>query len=843
MKQNIIVIGNGMVGYKFLEILVESGKSSMFNIQVFGDEPIHAYDRVQLSSYFTKRDPATLALSTKDWYAEHNIQLHLNERITSIDRKQKTILSEKNLSYSYDILVLATGSSAFVPPVFRSSLAGVFVYRTIDDLNKIIEFSGQSKKAAVIGGGLLGLEAAKAMCDLNLETYVIEYNDRLMPRQIDADGSDLLIQKITDLGVTVLTKKNTARLHGTSQICGLEFDDGSYIEVDMVVVSAGITPNDNLARSCELKIGPRGGVIVDSTMRTNDPSIFAIGEIALYENMIYGLVAPGYSMASVAVSQILGDQDQLFTGADMSTKLKLMGVDVGSFGSPFLEPSTCKTFVQKNELTGTYQKLVLSQDGKFLLGGIMVGDTRDYYSFLGMVKNKIPVSESTIPPFGDNDKKEGTADSTTALICSCNNVNLGDIVDAVKKGCHDIPSLKKCTKAGTGCGGCIPLVDMHLKKTLQEEGQSVSKALCEHFNHSRQELYQITKVKKLTSFTDILRECGTGQGCEICKPAVASILASIHNAMILEHDTIQDTNDRFLANIQRGGTYSIVPRVPGGEITPEKLIALGEIAKKYNLYCKITGGQRVDLFGAEVNDLPAIWSELIEHDFESGHAYGKALRTVKSCVGSTWCRYGVQDSTGFAIRIEQRYKGIRAPHKIKSACSGCIRECAEAQNKDFGLVATEKGWNLYVGGNGGAKPQHGQLLAGDIDEETCIKYIDRYLMFYIQTADRLTRTATWLNQLDGGIEGLKKIIIDDSLGLAASLEADMQHLVNTYACEWKEVVNDPEKQKKFKHFVNSDEKSDHIKWMIERGQKRPANWQHPDESSSSDNSRKETLAS
>ena len=318
---------------------------------------------------------------------------------------------------------------------------------------------------------------------------------------------------------------------------------------------------------------------------------------------------------------------------------------------------------------------------------------------------------------------------------------------------------------------------------------------------------------------------GQGQGCEVCKPAVASILASTWNAMILEHESLQDTNDRFLANIQRGGTYSVIPRIPGGEITPDKLIVLGQVAQKYNLYCKITGGQRIDLLGARVDQLPEIWEELIAAGFESGHAYGKAMRTVKSCVGTTWCRFAVQDSTAFAIRIEERYKGIRAPHKLKAACSGCVRECAEAQSKDFGVVATEKGWNLYVAGNGGARPQHGVLLAADLDEETCVQYIDRFLAYYIHTADKLTRTATWLNQLEGGIEYLRRVIIGDHLGICAQLEQDMQALVGSYQCEWKAVVEDPEKRRRFRHFVNSDAPDDSLQWREERGQRRPAHWE------------------
>jgi nitrite reductase (NADH) large subunit len=386
--------------------------------------------------------------------------------------------------------------------------------------------------------------------------------------------------------------------------------------------------------------------------------------------------------------------------------------------------------------------------------------------------------------------------------------------------------LKACTKAGTGCGGCIPLVTDILQKELIAAGKTVIKHLCEHFPHTRQELFNIVKINKIKTFDDLIGRNGAGSGCEICKPAVTSILASLWNEHILEpkHRTLQDTNDRFLANMQRGGLYSVVPRVPGGEITPDQLIALGSIAKKYGLYTKITGGQRVDLFGAQVQQLPDIWEEVIDAGMESGHAYGKALRTVKSCVGTTWCRYGVQDSVGFAIRVEKRYRGIRAPHKIKAGVSGCVRECAEAQGKDFGLIATEKGYNLYVCGNGGAKPRHADLLAADLDEITALKYIDRFLMYYIQTADRLTRTSVWLENMEGGIERLREIIVDDKLGICDELERMMQHLVDTYECEWAKVVNDPERRKAFRQFVNTDETEIGIEIVGERGQHRPADW-------------------
>jgi len=414
-----------------------------------------------------------------------------------------------------------------------------------------------------------------------------------------------------------------------------------------------------------------------------------------------------------------------------------------------------------------------------------------------------------------------------ALICSCESVSKKAVCSAIREhDVGDVNAIKTFTKAGTGCGGCTPMLVDILNEMMKKIGKYKKKILCEHFDYSRQQLFDLIRYHKIKSFNELIRNFGKGFGCEVCKPAVASMLASLWNENILnkKHVAIQDTNDRFLANIQRGGTYSIVPRVPGGEITPEKLMVLGRVAKKYGLYCKITGAQRIDMFGAQMNDLPFIWEELIAAGFESGHAYAKALRTVKSCVGSSWCRFGVQDSVSFAIRVESRYKGLRAPHKIKSAVSGCIRECAEAQAKDFGIIATEKGWSLYVCGNGGSNPQHAKLFAADLDEETCIKYIDRFLMFYIRTADPLTRTATWLNKMEGGIEYLRDVVINDCLGICAELEQEMQKFVDTYKCEWKEAISTPEIRRRFKHFVNSDERDNTLIFKEEREQKIPDGW-------------------
>ncbi len=830
VSERVVVVGNGMVGHRFCEALAERDEAKRFRLTAIGEEGRAAYDRVQLSTFFDGRGAEDLAIADADWYAEQGYDLVLGDPVREIDRESRLVFCASGRVLEYDHLVLATGSVPFVPPIPGTDKAGVFVYRTIEDLEAISAWASRTEttRACVIGGGLLGLEAAKATVDLGLETHVLEYGGRLMPRQVDDAGGRLLQRAIESLGVHVHTHSGAQAIEGGAAVSSLLLPESRVLEADMVIVSAGIKARDELARGCGLEVGERGGILVDRALATSDPDVFAIGECALHEGTIYGLVAPGYEMADILARRLSGESVE-FEGADLSTKLKLLGVDVASFGDPFADEEgvAARKVVIEDAVAGVYQKLVVSADGERLLGGILVGDAAPYMNLLQATRTRAPV-----PPrphqllTGVPDAGSDAADlPDDAQICSCNNVDKGAIVRAIRDdGLTQLPEVKSCTKAGTGCGGCLPVVKNLLETELERAGVQVDRSLCEHFAFSRQELFQIIKINRLESFEAVLLAHGQGGGCEVCRPAIASILASTWNDPILNHANIQDTNDRFLANIQRGGTYSVIPRVPGGEITPDKLVVLGEVAKKYDLYCKITGGQRIDLLGARVEQLPGIWRELVEAGFESGHAYGKALRTVKSCVGSSWCRFGVQDSTGFAIRIEERYRGIRAPHKLKSAVSGCVRECAEAQSKDFGLIATENGWNLYVGGNGGSTPRHADLIATDLEEDEAIRLIDRFLMYYIHTANPLERTARWLERLEGGLPELQAILIEDKLGVCESLEKDMAALVATYQCEWKEVVENPERQKAFTHFANAEDPDPALRFVEERGQRRPEDW-------------------
>ncbi|MFD7614341.1 nitrite reductase large subunit NirB [Streptomyces sp. NPDC059828] len=816
----IVLVGHGMVGQRFLEALAERGATERTRVVVLCEEPRPAYDRVQLTSYFAGRTPDDLSLVEDGFMDRHGIELHLDDPAVSVDRAARTVTARSGRTFTYDSLVLATGSYPFVPPVPGKDAEGCFVYRTIEDLLAIEEYAKTSRTGVVVGGGLLGLEAAGALKGLGLDTHIVEFAPRLMPVQVDEGGGAALLRTIEGMGLSVHTGVGTQAITADGgTVTGMSLSDGSALATDLVVFSAGVRPRDQLARDMGLEVGERGGIVVDEQCRTSDPGVFAIGECALAsDGRVYGLVAPGYEMAKTVADVLVGEEGA-FTGADLSTKLKLLGVDVASFGDAHGTADGCLDVVYADSRSGVYKKLVIGRGGE-LLGGVLVGDA-DSYGMLRPLTGSVPPvpPEQLVLPAGAGAPVVlgPSALPDDAVICSCHNVTKGEICAHTS-----LPEVKKCTKAGTGCGSCVKVIGQLLP-------QAADQGLCGCFSYTRSELYEIVRTLRLSSYAQLLdshgrEEARGGEGCEVCKPTVGSILASLGNGYILdgEQGALQDTNDHFLANLQRNGSYSVVPRIPGGEITPDKLIVIGEVARDFGLYTKITGGQRIDLFGARVDQLPAIWTRLVDAGFESGHAYGKALRTVKSCVGQTWCRYGVQDSVKMAIDLELRYRGLRAPHKLKSAVSGCARECAEAQSKDFGVIATANGWNLYVGGNGGATPRHADLLAQDLSDAELIRLIDRFLMFYVRTADRLERTSTWLERLEGGLDHLRDVVVHDSLGLCDELEALMAEHVAGYHDEWAATLDDPDRLRRFVSFVNAPEAPDpSVRFIPERDQIKP----------------------
>lgn len=806
-RKSVVLVGHGMVGHRFVEALRDRDREGRWHVTVLAEESTAAYDRVALSSYVGTWDRSALALKGNDYSGDGMVDLRLGESATSVDRQARTVTTSRGAVVRYDALVLATGSYPFVPPIPGGDLDRCFVYRTLDDLDAIRAVAQSAlpgSPAIVVGGGLLGLEAANALRMLGLTPQILERSPRLMPLQVDEGGGALLSRLVTRLGLIVHTDVATERIAEADNGLTVTLSDGRELDAALLVFSAGVRPRDELARQCGLAMAERGGVLTDLGCTTTDPNVFAIGEVAAIEGRCYGLVAPGNVSAEVVADRLLGGAAE-FPGADLSTKLKLLGVDVASFGDAHGETPGALEVVLNDAAKGTYAKLVVSDDASTLLGGVLVGDATAYGALRPLVGRPLPADPaSLISPAGAEVGLGALPDD--AQICSCNSVCKSAICEAIADGAQDVPAIKCATAAGTSCGSCVPM----LKRLLEAQGVAMSKALCEHFDQTRAELFEIVAATGVRTFSGLIAAYGRGAGCDICKPVIASILASTSSDHILDSETaaLQDTNDHFLANMQRNGTYSVVPRLPGGEVTPEKLMVIAEVARDFGLYTKITGGQRIDLFGARVEQLPLIWKRLVDAGMESGHAYGKSLRTVKSCVGSTWCRYGVQDSVAMAVALELRYRGLRSPHKIKMGVSGCQRECAEARGKDVGVIATEKGWNLYVGGNGGANPKHAQLLAGDLDSETLVRYIDRYLMFYIRTADRLQRTAVWQEAVEGGLDHIRDVVCEDSLRICADLDAAMARHVTGYQDEWAGVLADQDKLSRFVSFVNAPDQPD-----------------------------------
>ncbi|HEY4613915.1 MAG TPA: nitrite reductase large subunit NirB, partial [Citricoccus sp.] len=650
-------------------------------------------------------------------------------------------------------------------------------------------------RAAVIGGGLLGLEAAGGLRALGADVTVVHSRPWVMNAQLDEFGGRTLNRLLAGQGYVLRLGERPRCLEDGL----LRFPSGDDLPVDLVVAATGITPRDELGAGV-LELGARGGFVIDETCATSAPHVWAIGEAACYAGECMGLVAPATTMAEVVADRLCGGS-AVFPGFDTAAKLKLSGLDVASFGDGFATAAGALEVVYADPIGGVYQKLVVSQDARTLLGGIFVGDAGPYAALRPMLGRELPGEAGAFLTAAGHGAPADLDLPDDAQVCSCKDVSAGDLRRAVCAGCPDLAGLKACTGVGTQCGSCLPAAQKVMERQLVDLGVEVSSALCEHFALSRPELFEAVQATRLASFGEIVARFGTpadpavNLGCDICKPVAASVLATVHGEHILDGDRagLQDTNDRALANLQKDGTYSVVPRIPAGEITPDKLAVLAEVARDYGLYTKITGAQRIDLFGATLDQLPPIWRRLVDAGFESGQAYGKALRNVKSCVGSTWCRYGVQDSVAMAVRLEERYRGLRSPHKMKFGVSGCARECAEARGKDVGVIATAEGWNMYVGGNGGATPAHAQLLAKDLDDETLLRYIDRYVVYYIRTAQRLQRTARWMEELDGGIEHVRAVVVEDSLGIGADLERVVAEHLAGYRDEWAATLEDPER--------------------------------------------------
>ena len=837
----IVVIGGGMTGHRFAARMQSQDPTGDWTLTVIGEETQQPYDRVHLSDWFGHRRAEMLALDTGVW-ADPRITLVTGDAAESLDRSAHTVTCASGTVHEYDRLVLATGSWAWAPRAEGKDLPGSFSYRTVDDVESLAAWVGERGEAlgrevrgVVVGGGVLGLEAAAALQDLGARSTVVEFADRLMAVQLDDGGGEMLRLLIQDKGIEVRTGVGATAFRPAEDgaIGTEELTDGSELPADVVVFSTGIRPRDRIGREAGLAVGERGGIVVGESCQTSDPDIWAIGECASFDGVCAGLIAPGNDMADVVADRFLGGTRTHQRGED-GTKLKGVGVDAAAFGDVnAMTPDALEvSFV--DPVHRQYRKLVMSDDATTLLGGVFVGDIALYSQLRPMTGRALGADPSAvIAPEGAGDALAGAEMPDDAVICSCNNVSAGTVRHAVnEQGCHTIGAIKECTTAGTVCGSCVPSLTKLLNQELAKSGIEVSRALCEHFDHSRAELYRLVEEGGQETFTEVVAAHGTGagRGCAVCRPTVASILSSLgalsgkrHSPVGRQLGSLQDTNDHVMANIQKDGTYSVIPAMPAGEVTPEKLLVFAQVAKDYGLYVKVNGAQRIGMFGARLEQLPEIWERLVEAGFESGHAYGKSLRMVKSCLGTNWCRYGVGDSTAMASHLERRYRGLRSPHKIKIGVSGCARECAEAQAKDVGVIATHRGWNLYVGGNGGAQPAHAQLLVEDLDDETLQRCIDRFLILYIREADKLQRTARWVEEYPGGIDELRRVIVEDSLGIGEELEAAMQRHTDTYVDEWAEAVHDPERRAKFVSFINAPDLHDKtLRYVLEREQVRPA---------------------
>lgn len=835
-RQRLVVVGGGMTAHRFAAKLRAADPDGTWSLTVIGDEPHRPYDRVHLSDMISGASAASLHLDVGVW-DDPRITLITGDAATALDRDAQTVRTASGLVLPYDRLVLATGSFAWMPRAEGSDLPGVFTYRTIEDIERIREWTrtraealGRPLHGVVVGGGVLGLEAGAALQKLGADTTVVEFADRLMAVQLDEGGGEMLRLLIQDAGMQVRTGVGAASLApaGDGAVARAVLTDDSEVPADIVVFSTGIRPRDRLAREAGLAIAERGGVVVGPTCQTSDDLIWAIGEVASYEGVCAGLIAPGNDMADVVVDRLLGGT-RTHRRAEDGTKLKSVGVDAAAFGDVNAITPGALEISTVSPISREYRKLVVSDDATTLLGGVFVGDISLYSQLRPLVGRALGADpEALIAPAGGGAVDLELPDD--AVLCSCQNVQAGTLRTAIAEGAHTIADLKAATKAGTVCGSCVPSMTKLLNKELAKAGIEVSKALCEHFPMPRSELFALVEQGGQKTFTEVVGAFGTGRGCAVCRPVVASILSTLgaitgdrHNPVGRQLGALQDTNDFVMANIQKDGTYSVIPAMPAGEVTAEGLMVIAEIARDYGLYVKLNGAQRIGMFGARLEQLPEIWKRLVDAGFQSGHAYGKSLRMVKSCLGTNWCRFGVQDSTTMAVALEKRYRGLRSPHKLKISVSGCARECAEAQAKDVGVIATHRGWNLYVGGNGGSRPRHGSLLAEDIDDASLVRYIDRFLILYIREADKLQRTAYWVEEYPGGIEALRQVIVEDSLGIGEQLEQQMQQHADSYVDEWREAVYNPEQRAKFVSFINApDQRDPGPRYVIERGQPRPA---------------------
>ncbi len=806
-KMKLVVVGNGMAGMRVVEELLKVAPD-LYDITVFGDEPYPNYNRIMLSPVLANEQTIEdIILNSREWYAEHNITLHTSAHINKIDRKNRTVTAEDGTSASYDRLLLATGSKPFMLPIPGVDLQGVIGYRDIKDTNDMIEAAKQYKHAVVIGGGLLGLEAANGLKIQGMDVTVIHRSEWLLERQLDRAAAKMLQKSLEAKGLKFLLEKDTESLSGVDgRVASVKFKDGQEIPADLVVMAVGIRPNFALAESASIHCNK--GIVVDDTMQTDDPQIYAVGECVTHRGISYGLVAPLFEMAKVCATHLANFGTGIYEGSVTSTKLKVTGIDLFSAGD-FTGGEGTEEIVLHDAVGGVYKKLVI-QDDK-IIGAVLYGDTADGAWYFQMLRDGKPIHEirDTIM-FGQENSLGNTGHQGQNMaasmpdemeVCGCNGVCKGTIVKAIQeKGLFTIDDVKKQTKAASSCGSCTGLVEQILAATLGGgyAPPSTSKSVCGCTDLSHEQVREEIRKNKYLNIPDAMKGMGwkTPNGCATCRPALNYYLLSTWPHEAKDDPQSRFINERVHANIQKDGTYSVIPRMYGGVTSPDQLRKIADVADKYAVpMVKVTGGQRIDLLGVKKEDLTNMWADL---DMPSGYAYGKSIRTVKTCVGSEFCRFGTQNSTQMGIDIEKAFDHMWAPHKVKFAVSGCPRNCAESGIKDVGIIGVDSGWEMYVGGNGGIKTEVAQFLCKVKTAEEVLEYSGAFIQIYREEARYLDRTVHWIERV--GLDYVKKRVLEDAEGRKAAYERLLYALQGSVD-PWAERVQKRDEHKEFETIV------------------------------------------
>ena len=795
-KRKLVMIGNGMAGIRTLEELLKL-TPELYDITVFGNEPYPNYNRIQLSTVLqgdtTVQD---IIMNDWQWYKDNNIELFTGEEIIKIDTEKKQVLSDNGRVTDYDECIVATGSRSFIIPFKGHDKEGVTGFRNIEDCEYMIESSKDYKKAVVIGGGLLGLEAARGLLNLGMEVKVVHLTPYLMEKQLDPVGSKMLQQELEAQGMEFLMEKDTEEILGDDHVTGIRFKDGTEVETDLVVMAVGVRANIGVAKDSGIEVNR--AIVVNDFLETSVPNIYAVGECAEHRGNVYGLVAPLYEQGKVLADFLAGKMPQPYEGSIVGTGLKVSGVDLYSAGTIMDDPSM-KAIKVHNEFDGVYKK-VLIRDNK-VAGVVLFGDTSDSTRLFGMMRKNEDVSGMTsvsILSSGCEAGAEGDVASMADddLVCGCNGVSKGTIVNAIKEnGLTTVDEVGGCTNAGRSCGRCKSTISSILSYTLGAgyDQSSQKESICGCTTLSRDEVVAEIKEKGLTTVKEVMNvlDWKNEEGCSKCRPALNYYLGMIYMDQYKDDRDSRLVNEKMHANIQKDGSYTVIPRMYGGVTTAQDLKTIAEVAEKYEVpLVKLTGGQRIGLFGVKKCDLPAIWEEL---DMPSGYAYGKTLRTVKTCVGSQFCRYGTQDSMGLGIKLEQKFERLDTPHKVKMSASGCPRNCSESGIKDIGFVGVDDGYEVYVGGNGGTDLRAGDLLGKVRNDEEALELTSAYLQYYRETAQYLERTSKWLERV--GLDHIKEVLASEET--RKSLNQRLDATLSRYSDPWQEALQNDEIKEKY----------------------------------------------